>query len=240
MRRVAHERLPTDATQRRALAEQSGADGKLLLQAAEPAAPPMTLRQLTSRQVLGGVWQQTDDGPAGQVKWRAGPRMRSPDDAAARTGKKRETPWQGYQVQVTERCEQAGVQLRTPGATTPAKVTDGQRSEPIQQDWQKRGRAPGAPSVDTGAPDAPRWLSSPERGLELLGPVAGPSRWQPRAGPDCGAADCASDGQRPQLTCRKAPGCSPLALPAGSLRTATHPAQLGGPGVPSRCGACRL
>jgi transposase len=201
VRRVENYRLPKDATKRRALAEQIGADGQLLLQAAQQEATPLTVRQLASMQVLRAVWEQTYDVVEGQVKWRAGPSIRSPYDPEARTGKKRETQWQGYKVHVTETCEQQGVQLITHVATTPANVTDGQMTEPIQQDLCKRERAPGEHLVDTGYPDAQLLLSSRERGIELLGPVARPSSWQQRAGQGFGAEDFAIDWQRQQVTC---------------------------------------
>src|SRR5436309_4861226 len=110
--RVENYRLPKAESQRRALAEQIGADGLHLLRALEQAGTPAQLQQVASVQVLRQVWQQYYEVAQGQVRWRAGPQagehagvIRSPYDAEARTGKKRESVWFGYKVHLTETCQ---------------------------------------------------------------------------------------------------------------------------------------
>src|SRR5205807_9920761 len=109
---VENYRLPKAESQRRALAEQIGADGLHLLRALEQAGTPAQLQQVASVQVLRQVWQQYYEVAQGQVRWRAGPQagehagvIRSPYDAEARTGKKREIVWFGYKVHLTETCQ---------------------------------------------------------------------------------------------------------------------------------------
>ena len=110
--RVENYRLPKPESQRRALAEQIGADGLHLLRALEQAETPAQVQQLESVQVLRQVWQQYYEVAEGQARWRAGPQaredegvIRSPYDAEARTGKKREIVWLGYKVHLTETCQ---------------------------------------------------------------------------------------------------------------------------------------
>src|SRR6266851_3337841 len=100
--RVENYRLPKAESQRTALAEQIGADGVHLLAALEGADAPAGLKELESVQVLRQVWQQYYELSKGRANWRAGPQaeeqegvLRSPYDAEARTGKKRETTWLG-------------------------------------------------------------------------------------------------------------------------------------------------
>ncbi len=101
--RVENYRLPKAASQRKALAQQMGADGLHLLQALEGAEAPAGLKDHASVQVLRQVWQQYYEVSKGQAKWRDGPQasagegiIRSPSDPQAQSGKKRDTVWLGY------------------------------------------------------------------------------------------------------------------------------------------------
>lgn len=71
--RVENYRLPKAETQRKALAEQIGADGQHLLSVLEHADAPEEGKDLESVQVLRRVWQQYYEVAGGKVKWRAGP-----------------------------------------------------------------------------------------------------------------------------------------------------------------------
>ena len=102
--RVENYRLPKAESQRRALAEQIGADGLHLLKALEQTGTP-EVQQVESVQLLRQVWQQYYEVVEGQARWRAGQQaredegvIRSPYDAEARTGKKREIVWSGYKI----------------------------------------------------------------------------------------------------------------------------------------------
>lgn len=83
-----------------------------MLRALEQAGTPAQVQQVKSVQLLRQVWQQYYEVVQGQARWRAGPQaredegvIRSPYDAEARTGKKREIVWLGYKVHLTETCQ---------------------------------------------------------------------------------------------------------------------------------------
>ena len=67
--RVENYRLPKAESQRRALAEQIGADGLHLLRALEQAGTPAQVQQLDSVQLLRQVWQQYYEVREGQAHW---------------------------------------------------------------------------------------------------------------------------------------------------------------------------
>jgi transposase len=71
--RVENYRLPKAESQRRALAEQIGADGLSLVRALEQAGTPSELQEVKSVQLLRQVWQQYYELREGQAHWRAGP-----------------------------------------------------------------------------------------------------------------------------------------------------------------------
>jgi transposase len=141
--RVENYRLPKSESQRRALATQIGADGLHLLAALDRPDAPAGGNELESVQVLRRVWKQYYEVVGGKANWRAGPVaeeregvIRSPYDAEAQTGKKRETVWLGYKVHLTETCADPGP-TPTPNLivqvqTTVAPVPDGQMMACIQ------------------------------------------------------------------------------------------------------------
>jgi transposase len=218
--RVENYRLPKAESQRRALAEQIGADGLHLLCALEQAGTPAELQQLQSVQWLRQVWQQYYEVREGQARWRAGPQagedegvIRSPYDAEARTGKKREIVWLGYKVHVTETCQtqpaeaaeepegRAAPQLLVQVQTTLAPVQDVEVTATIQHELAQADILPDEQVVDTGYVDADlRVRSQGDYGIRRLRPVLpdtrGPrqSRQGVRPGPVSGRlAGTASD-----------------------------------------------
>src|SRR5260370_30451426 len=66
--RVENYRLPKAESQRRALAEQIGADGLQLLSALEQAGTPAELQQVPSVQLLRQVWPQYEWGRKGKAR----------------------------------------------------------------------------------------------------------------------------------------------------------------------------
>ena len=63
-------RLPKDRTEREQLAEQIGADGVALLQAASAASAPEAVQQHPAVALLRQVWEQQDYGLEMPVRWR--------------------------------------------------------------------------------------------------------------------------------------------------------------------------
>ena len=216
--RVENYRLPKAESQRTALAQQIGADGLHLLQALEKPDAPERLQNDASVQLLRQVWQQYYDLAGGKAKWRAGPQenaeegiIRSPYDAEARTGKKRETAWLGYKVHLTETCalettEQAQEpvlpQLITDVQTTVANVQDVEMTQVIQEDLAQHDLVPDEQIVDTGYVDAELLVSSQQNyGIRLLGPVLSDNSWQAKADKGFDVAHFQLDWQAELASC---------------------------------------
>jgi len=112
--RFGESRWPTEKPDRAALATSIGADGCHLLTAVDTPTPPGWLREIPAVQLLRHVCGQQYDAPRpGQpVRWRedadaqpAALLIRSPYDPEARYRIKRQTPWVGYKVHLTETCD---------------------------------------------------------------------------------------------------------------------------------------
>lgn len=186
--RVENYRLPKADQERRALAEQIGADGLHLLHALEQPYAPVGLQELPGVQVLRQVWQQYYDLSSGRARWRAGPEagakggvLRSPYDPEARSSKKRERIWLGYKVHLTETCDSEAPHLIVDVQTTTACVTDVEMTAVIQADLAERGLAPSEQLVDSGYVDAELLVTSQQQGIRLLGPALTDNSWQARA-----------------------------------------------------------
>ena len=218
--RVENYRLPKPESQRRALAEQIGADGLALLRALEQAATPAELQEVQSVQLLRQVWQQYFELREGQAHWRAGPQaeqegvIRSPYDPQARCGKKRDTVWLGYKVHLTETCQtppvepaqgqeqRAAPRLIVQVETTLAEVQDVEVTATIQHELAQADLLPDEQVVDTGYLDADLLVSSQsDYGIRLLGPVLADTSWQAAAGQGFDLAHFQVDWQKQQVIC---------------------------------------
>jgi hypothetical protein len=69
--RLEHDRLPTTAAAREALAVTIGADGRQLLQAVAAATDVPWRREIPAVQTLRQVWVEQDTDPPGPWRWRA-------------------------------------------------------------------------------------------------------------------------------------------------------------------------
>ena len=213
--RVENYRLSKAESQRRALAQQIGADGLHLLSAVEKADAPAELKDEECVHVLRQVWQQYYDIAGGKAMWRAGPQanegegiIRSPYDTEAESGKKRDTVWLGYKVHLTETCgmedEEAVAmpQLIVQVQTTVAPVQDVEVTATIQEELAKRDLVPEEQIVDTGYVDADLLVSSQENyGIELVGPVLSDNSWQAKEGKGFDLAHFHLDWETQQATC---------------------------------------
>ena len=210
--RVENYRLPKSESQRTALAQQIGADGLEVLAALERPDAPAEGKTLESVQILRQVWKQYYEVSAGQAKWRAGPRkqegegvIRSPYDAEAQSGKKRETMWLGYKVHLTETCGEPVEAMRphliVQVQTTVAPVPDAEMTIPIQEHLEQAQLKPEEHIVDTGYVDAQLLVKSSTQGIKLVGPVMPDSSWQARAGKGFDLAHFFIDWDKQQATC---------------------------------------
>ncbi|MFL5705290.1 MAG: transposase [Ktedonobacteraceae bacterium] len=189
-----------------------------LLHALEQPDAPAQLKGVASVQMLKQIWQQYDDLSDGKAKWRAGPQahegagiIRSPYDAEARTGKKREVTWLGYKVHLTETCAldapedtqaRALPQLIVQVQTTVATVQDVDMTATIQEDLAQHHLLPEEQIVDTGYVDADLLVGSQRTyGLTLVGPVLADNSWQAKAGKGFDVAHFHLDWQAQRATC---------------------------------------
>jgi transposase len=196
-RRVEEYRLPKGEAARTALAERIGRDGHEVLAAVYAADAPTGLHALPAVQALRRTWVHQFYVEDEQVRWRtaaelppAGQRHDSPYDVEARYSNKRSVTWVGYKVHLTETCDAEAPHLITHVETTPAPVSDIDRTAPIHEALAARGLAPTSHFLDAGYVDAPLLLSSQsEHGIEMVGPVRPDASWQgkTRQGYDLGA-----------------------------------------------------
>jgi transposase len=106
-------RLPKDAAEKMALAQQIGRDGHQLLSKIFHEPGLIHLRTVAAVEILRQVWVQQYYIKEGDVCWRekkdrptATQQILSPYDIEARGGKKRDRPWLGYRVHLTESCDE--------------------------------------------------------------------------------------------------------------------------------------
>ncbi len=239
-RRIDSWRLPTSQVKRAELAVAYGQDGFALLAAVYSAAAPGWLRELPAVEVLRVVLLQnytrtiTSDGrevvrrretdtdglPPGRL------RLTSPYDTDARWGVKRDTFWNGYEVHLSETCDQpevggdadtadaaAGQQGQAPPAgelpnlitgvaTTDATVADQAMTEPIHRQLAGRGLLPGEHYVDSGYPSAELIVGARATfGIALITPVLQDTSPQARAGAGFDRAAFHIDWDAQQVRC---------------------------------------
>lgn len=138
--RVEDYRLPKSQAKRQAFALEIGADGFALLAAVDAATAPAAARAARAVPMVGtlrDVWRvhfaREDDG---RPRWRAGAelppvgeRVQSPYDPEMHYSTKRSMDWSGYEVHVTETCDEDAAHIITHGhhthvATGPAMLPD--------------------------------------------------------------------------------------------------------------------
>jgi len=101
-------RLPKDATERVALAETIGADGRRLLERVYAETSLPWLAELDAVETLRRVWLQHYHASEQGTPWRADQELppsalliTSPYDVEARYSRKKSTAWTGYKVHFT-------------------------------------------------------------------------------------------------------------------------------------------
>lgn len=184
-------RLPKGETARLALAEQIGADGRLLLNLLWSADTPAWLRQVPAVQTLRQVWLQAYYAvPAEEpLRWRAvadlppaAQMINTPYDVEARYSVKRTTPWTGYKVHLTETCDTETPNLITHVLTTPATTPDFHAAAVIHADLAEKDLLPAEHLLDAGYVDSDVLVTSQtEHQVTVIGPVPIDNHWQARA-----------------------------------------------------------
>jgi transposase len=210
-RRFQDYRLPSEKTERYALAEQIGADGLEVLRRVYEPLTPIALRELPAVQVLRQVWLQQFHAaaPDQPLRWRTAEDLppaplliSTPYDPDARYSKKRDTEWTGYKVHLTETCDDDTPHLITDVTTTIATTPDAPTLPTIQANLTKRELVPCEQIVDSGYMAAEHLVSSQnQHGIDLLGPVGDDQSWQARAGAGFAIAQFTIDWDAKQAIC---------------------------------------
>jgi transposase len=181
-------RLPKDKTERVALAQQIGADGRALYEHLGEEQDLTWLKHLEAVEILRQVWlQQYHASPEG-APWRDDNELppsalliTSPYDVEARFARKKSTSWTGYKVHLTETCDADTPHLIVEVMTTTATLPDGEVVGDVHEHLEKQDLLPGQHLVDTGYIDAKLLAESQHRyHVDLFGPVMPDLTWQTR------------------------------------------------------------
>jgi transposase len=208
-RRAEDDRLPTTQAARAALRLTIGHDGWRFLAAVDhPDAPPW-LREVPAVGILRRVWLHNYGWDGTQLRWReadnippAARFLSSPYAPEAHDARKHTTQWVGYNVHITETCEDDRPHLITPIETTPGPTADGATTPTIHAALQQRSLLPSSNIVDTGVLDAELLVESRDHdGVDLLGPTRLDDHWQAREGAGFDAQHCLIDWERECATC---------------------------------------
>lgn len=208
-RRIEEWRLPKGEKERQQYAQQVGADGaQLLAKSAEPDTPAV-VRELAALAELRVVWQQQYEQQEGSIRLRnkddlppSAERHDSPYDPEVRYSTKRDKPWIGYKVHLTETCEPEQVAVITHVETTYAPVADVKALTAIHEALCAKGVPPGEHFVDSGYMDVELLLAEQRsKGIRLVGPVRPDPRWQAQQQTGYAAADFTFDWQNQEATC---------------------------------------
>src|SRR5512135_897927 len=208
-RRVENYHLPKTDAAREELARIIAADGERLLAAVEAATDQPVLAQLPAVLTLRRVWAEQYTGEPGQLRWRAVKDMPSPAelisspyDTEARYSTKRGMEWVGYNVHLTETCDEGTPHLIVNVETTPATTPDDNMIEVVHKSEQERDLLPGEHLVDKGYTDAHVLVDSQQDyGVTIVGPVAEDPSWQARAGEGFDKGSFVVDWEKQVVTC---------------------------------------
>jgi transposase len=186
--RVENDRLPRTEADRQRLAATIGADGFALLQAVYAPETPPEVRTEPAVDVLRHIWVQQYYGPDDPPRWRhdgdvpPSPRLiHSPYDLEARYSLKRGMAWIGYQVHVTETCDEDTPHVITHVETTLATTPDDKMLDTIHAALAEHALLPQEHLVDCGYTDSEILVGSDQAyGVTIVGPVAADPSWQAR------------------------------------------------------------
>lgn len=156
---------------------QAGADGLRLLEQLEKA--PAALQDLHEVETMREIWEQQfecdkDEDIIPREKLGAHDLIQSPHEPEVRYRKKRDKVWQGFVAQVTETAEDKG----DPNFVVDVGLTGAQESDcnalpEIQERLEERGLTPEEQYVDQAYVSGTNLAKSKEKGIDLMGPVAG-------------------------------------------------------------------
>jgi transposase len=188
--RVDAYRLPKDKSERERLALTIGADGHHLLAAIYDGGTAFDLCELSSVEILRQVWVQQYAFINSELKWRDPKdlglppnsiQIESPYDIEARNATKREKNWTGYQVHLTETCDEDYPHLIVNVETTPATTVDGDMTQVIHEKLSEKELLPQQHLVDSAYVDSHHLVTLRSNyEVELVGPIKTDTSWQAR------------------------------------------------------------
>ncbi len=236
-------RLPKDATERVALAETIGADGRQLLERIYAETNLPWLRELDAVETLRRVWLQHYHASPQGTPWRADGELppsalliTSPYDVEARYSRKKSTTWTGYKVHFTEMCETNEPHLIVDVITTAATTPDGEIMEELHEQLAQQEMLPAQHLVDMGYVDAEVLAQSQSRyQVEVVGPVMPDVSWQTKAATGFDHRQFTIDWQAHQVTCPTSHTRKTLGNDFRSSWETSHPGAISGIAV---CQAC--
>jgi transposase len=189
--RLEHERLPKEEEERKAYANQVGADGWMVLDALQAPSTPDCMKTLPAVTTLRTIWEQQFEPREQGGRWRREPVLpaaqliTSPYDLDARNGKKRATFWTGYKVHFTQTCDEEAPQLITHVGTTPAPLSDEGVLSTIHAELTEKELLPGQHLVDSGYVTIANLVQSQsDYGVDLVGPTLKTHWYQAETGYD--------------------------------------------------------
>jgi transposase len=192
------------------MAEAIGQDETVLLDNIYSKGAPEWFRYLPAIEALRRVWVQNYYEVDQEVRWRTEtegilPPARSigsPYDQDAHYGRKYTTPWIGYNVHITESCDDHLPHLITNVETTPAITAEREVTPKAHQALQQRALLPAVHIIDIGYLDAELLVGSRENyGVDLLGPTRRDQRCQARSAEGFGLANSTVDFQQRKAVC---------------------------------------
>lgn len=140
--------------------------------------------------------------------------LNSPYDPEARYSKKRDQPWFGDKVHLTESCDDELPPLIINIQTTPATTGDNDALPAIHQSLERTDLLPDIHLVDTGYMEVKRVVESrDDYGVDLFGPLPGNHRWQFQQGVGFDLSHFQVDWHAQSVTCPKGK-CSSRLQPA--------------------------
>jgi hypothetical protein len=179
------------------------------LAAVDAATDRPLLAEVPAVLTLRRVWAEQYTGEPGQLHWRAvkdtpspAELISSPYDTEARYSTKRGMEWVGYNVHLTETCDEGTPHLIVNVETTPATTPDDNMIEVVHKSEQGCDLLPGEHLVDKGYTDAHVFVESQQKyGVTIVGPVAEDPSWQARAGEGFDKGSFVVDWDRQVVTC---------------------------------------
>jgi transposase len=171
---------------------------------------PSSRRTLSAVDILRRIWVQHDLlHEDGRVTWRdhhnippAARFISSPDDLDARYARKHSTQWVGYNVHLTDTCDDETPPWITHVLTTTAPVDDSKTTAFIHAALETKGLLPRRHIVDTGDVDAERLaVSQRDYAIDLCGTGRGSVRWQAQTEGAFDLGHLRIDWEQRQATC---------------------------------------